>query len=179
MEILTHAFAIILKNILNMIDYLIHSLYKDASEEDLEQHFKLCNTKITRLIGIIDHLKEKYLTFINDTLKGDTDIQHQKDEIIEMFNNLTSTLRQRALFYYKLTNEGKVLKLVNIIKIAIKEAPDDDKYSELLKDAVISELILSVGEGKKGAHASFLVPFTSPADIIALNGVVFDKRSFT
>ena len=126
------------------------SKYKDASEEDLEQHFKLCNTKITRLIGIIDHLKEKYLTFINDTLKGDTDIQHQKDEIIEMFNNLTSTLRQRALFYYKLTNEGKVLKLVNIIKIAIKEAPDDDKYSELLKDAVISELILSVGEGKKG-----------------------------
>jgi hypothetical protein len=126
------------------------SKYKDASEEDLEQHFKLCNTKITRLIGIIDHLKDKYLTFINDTLKGDTDIQHQKDEIIEMFNNLTSTLRQRALFYYKLTNEGKVLKLVNIIKIAIKEAPDDDKYSELLKDAVISELILSVGEGKKG-----------------------------
>jgi hypothetical protein len=126
------------------------SKYKDASEEDLKQHFKLCNTKITRLIGIIDHLKEKYLTFINDTLKGDTDIQHQKDEIIEMFNNLTSTLRQRALFYYKLTNEGKVLKLVNIIKIAIKEAPDDDKYSELLKDAVISELILSVGEGKKG-----------------------------
>jgi hypothetical protein len=126
------------------------SKYKDASEEDLKQHFKLCNTKITRLIGIIDHLKDKYLTFINDTLKGDTDIQHQKDEIIEMFNNLTSTLRQRALFYYKLTNEGKVLKLVNIIKIAIKEAPDDDKYSELLKDAVISELILSVGEGKKG-----------------------------
>ena len=126
------------------------SKYKDASEEDLEQHFKLCNTKITRLIGIIDHLKEKYLTFINDTLKGDTGIQHQKDEIIEMFNNLTSTLRQRALFYYKLTNEGKVLKLVNIIKIAIKEAPDDDKYSELLKDAVISDLILSVGEGKKG-----------------------------
>ena len=124
--------------------------YSETSEENLKKHFECCNKKFTKLMGIIDHLKEQYLNFINDILQVNYVNDNSKNELAElnsMLNNLADTLRMRALFQFLLTRTTHVADFIKKIIKALE--PTSDYTSDYIandiplpKNAKFADLIL-------------------------------------
>jgi hypothetical protein len=127
--------------------------YKEASNEELKRHFAWCHVQIDRLIGIIVNVKEHYLKFINETLKGDigrgnrpqkeTFDQDAKEtkELNDMINDLVKTLLRRALFYNKCTSKTDIKPFIRMIKTLLEDN-NKNNLNILYQNAVVDDLIL-------------------------------------
>ena len=136
------------------------SKYSEASEENLKKHFKCCNKKFEKLLGIIDDLKEQYLKFINDILQANSVNDNSKNELAElnsMLNNLADTLRQRALFHISLTSDirveqksdTQVVKFINLIRKALSNKGDPANDILLPENSEFADLTILCNEDKK------------------------------
>jgi hypothetical protein len=138
--------------------------YKEASNEELKNHFIWCNGQIDRLIDIIVNVKEHYLKFINETLKGNTgrgnrpqketfdqDAKETK-ELNDMINDLVKTLLRRALFYNKCTNKTDSMPFIRMIKTLLDEC-NNNNLNILYQNAVVDDLILKSDAMSGGIHS--------------------------
>ena len=132
--------------------------YKEASNEDLEKHFKWCHKRITKLMEIISSITENYLFFVSKTLKGNTKTSQTQGkegvlspnskeykELFTLIKNLEETLLKRAKFYKKCTlnGGGGGGKFIDFIKILLSEETQENTHnSKLYKHAIQEELIL-------------------------------------
>jgi hypothetical protein len=127
--------------------------YKEATDEELKSHFIWCNGQIDRLMEIILNVKEHYLKFINETLKGyivkgnsplkETLQQDAKEtkELNDMINNLANTLLTRASFYKKCTSKTGIAPFIGIIRTLLEDN-NKNNLNILYQNAIVNDLIL-------------------------------------
>jgi hypothetical protein len=138
--------------------------YKEASNEELKSHFAWCHVQIDRLTDIIINVKEHYLKFINETLKGnigrgnrpqketfDQDAKETK-ELNDMINDLVKTLLRRALFYNKCTSKTDIKPFIRMIKTLLDEC-NNNNLNILYQNAVVDDLILKSDAMSGGIHS--------------------------
>jgi hypothetical protein len=149
----------ILKNVKNYRNFFYK--YSEANQNgNLTKHFECCNKKFEKLMGIIDHLKEQYLKFINDILQANPVSNSSKTELYElnmMLNNLADTLRIRALFQFNLTRSKVVADFINLIIKELEVDTSSDAIANdipLPRDAKFADLILSDDEAQRGGKHS-------------------------
>ena len=117
--------------------------YAEASDDELFSHFKWCNTRIDKLIEIIDNNKINYLTFINDILKqnnSSTQAISEKKELTDMINNLTDTLKERANFFINCTSTDGIPSFIKIIKELLQDEYINIHNSKLYLDNIQEDL---------------------------------------
>ena len=126
--------------------------YKEASDEELKSHFIWCNGQIDKLKDIILNVKENYLKFVNETLKGDigrgnrpqkeTFDQDAKEtkELNDMIETLVNTLLTRVAFYKKCTNKTDLAPFIGMIRGLLEES--NNNLNILYQNAVVDDLIL-------------------------------------
>ena len=149
----------ILKNVKKYRSHLFK--YSEANQNgNLAKHFECCNKKFEKLMGIIDHLKEQYLKFINDILQANPVSNSSNTELYElnmMLNNLADTLRIRALFQFNLTRSKVVADFINLIIKELEVDTSSDAIANeipLPRDAKFADLILSDNEEQRGGKHS-------------------------
>jgi hypothetical protein len=149
----------ILKNVKKYRSHLFK--YSEANQNgNLAKHFECCNKKFKKLMGIIDHLKEQYLKFINDILQANPVSNSSNTELYElnmMLNNLADTLRIRALFQFNLTRSKVVADFINLIIKELEVDTSSDAIANeipLPRDAKVADLILSDDEAQRGGKHS-------------------------
>ena len=127
--------------------------YKEASDEELKNHFIWCNGQIDKLTDIVLNVKDHYLKFINETLKGNTGKSRrpQKEtfdqeaketkELNTMIETLAFTLLTRIAFYNKCTSKTDIAPFIGIIR-TILEDNNKNNLNILYQNAVVDDLIL-------------------------------------
>ena len=134
--------------------------YSEAIDTDLEKHFECCNKKFTKLVGIIDNLKEQYSNFINDILQANSvsnNSNKELEELKDMLNKLADTLKQRALFHISLTSDirveqksdTQVVKFIKLIRKALSDEGDPANDILLPENSEFADLIILCEEDKK------------------------------
>ena len=141
----------------------IFAKYKEASDEELKSHFIWCNGRIDKLKDIILNVKEHYLKFVNETLKGDigrgnrpqkeTFDQDAKEtkELNDMIETLVNTLLTRVAFYKKCTNKTDLVPFIGMIRGLLEES--NNNLNILYQNAVVDDLILK-NDSQSGGIAS-------------------------
>lgn len=126
--------------------------YKEASDEELKSHFIWCNEQIDKLKDIILNVKEHYLKFVNETLKGDigrgnrpqkeTLDQNAKEtkELIDMIETLVNTLLTRVAFYKKCTSNTDIVPFIGIIRGLLEDS--NNNLNIFYQNAIVDDLIL-------------------------------------
>ena len=131
----------------------IFAKYSEASIADLDLHFEWCNNHILRMIAIIDGYKEHYIGFIKESieaLSSDTNDPNDPNglakiakatELLDMIETLANTLRQRALFYYKVTSNPTAIEgFRKVILTAMSEPHESVHNTELYKEVKLKNL---------------------------------------
>jgi hypothetical protein len=127
--------------------------YKEASDEELKSHFIWCNEQIDGLINIVLNVKEHYLKFVNQTLKGNTGKSRrpqketfdqnakETNELNNMIETLTFTLLTRIAFYKKSTNKTGSAPFITMIKTLLEEC-NNNNLNILYQNVIVDDLIL-------------------------------------
>lgn len=156
--------------------------YKEASDEELKNHFIWCNGQIDKLTDIVLNVKEHYLKFINETLKGNTGKSRrpQKEtfdqeaketkELNTMIETLAFTLLTRIAFYKKCTSKTDIAPFIGIIR-TILEDNNKNNLNILYQNAVVDDLILKNDAMSGGIMSMKQIKKLAMADI-AENAVV-------
>jgi hypothetical protein len=170
--------------------------YKDASNEDLTKHFKWCNKRIIKLIGIISSVTENYLLFISKTLKGIKKTSQQLEsesvlstnskeynELFNLLNNLKNTLLERAKFYQQCTVDDVegIDKFIDLIRVVLSDnIPENTYNSKLYKHAIQEELILEETGSFSGGIMSIidLTKHETRFKQITKNGMRFKQNTY-
>ena len=125
----------------------VFSKYSEASDAELDLHFEWCNSRIVTLIDTIEEYKEYYINFIQkniEALSSDTNDPNgsaKVAELLDMIEELADTLRQRAVFYFKVTNGTAIEGFRNILRTALSEPHQSVHYSKLYENAVLKDLM--------------------------------------
>jgi hypothetical protein len=138
--------------------------YKEASDEELKSHFAWCHVQIDRLTDIVLNVKEHYLKFVNETLKGnigrgnrpqkETFDQGAKEtnKLNTMIETLAFTLLTRIAFYKKSTNKTGCMPFIRMIK-KLLEDNNNNNLNILYQNVVVDDLILKSDAMTGGIHS--------------------------
>jgi hypothetical protein len=140
----------------------VFSKYSEASDAELDLHFEWCNSRIVTLIDTIEEYKTHYIEFIQENIEAlSSDTNDPNDpkgtakvaELLNMIEELADTLRQRAVFYFKVTNGTAIEGFRNILRTALREPHQSVHYSKLYENADLKGLMFP---SKKGGFRTIL-----------------------